>query len=86
MGRRDNRATWLTKEESRGLDEAMELDRAWFEAHPGEWYYSRPPVAGEFLFPDPPGLALIRVAVVQLAPGVRVRHQVFVEVDGATIH
>lgn len=55
---------------------ACQLDRLWFDQHPGETCYARSPIPGEF---DPAELPAVPagharfVKVVQVAPGVRLR-------------
>ena len=55
-----------------GVELASEIDRAWFEHHPGESVYVRPPLEGEW----GDGVSLLVcdfVEVTQLAVGARVR-------------
>lgn len=54
---------------------ASEYDRRWFEAHPGETQYIRRPRPGE-----PFGADYVRVT--QIAPGVRMREGVMIEIVG----
>ena len=52
---------------------ASEADRAWFAAHPGAAEYLRPIWPGEFGDrPVPAGAVFVHV--VELAPGLRIRH------------
>lgn len=53
--------------------EASEYDRVWFENHPGETEYIRRSFPGE-----PFDTHFVRV--VQIAPGLRVRHGVTIEI------
>jgi hypothetical protein len=62
------------------VERANALDRAYFEAHPGDTVYYRAPISGEFdqridervyLLRDTSEYALVRVDLI--APGVRVR-------------
>jgi len=68
--------------EDAGPDTAADVDREWFEAHPGQDRYVRRPIPGEFgpggnglKAPPPPGQTVM-VGVEQLAPGVRMRRAV----------
>lgn len=58
--------------EGKIIDSVMAIDRAYFEAHPGEACFLRDPIVGEF-WPQgdpPPGWAVL---VEQMAPGIRRR-------------
>ena len=54
---------------SEAIERASELDRVYFEQHPGETEYVRPIVPGEF----PPEVDANNVMVTQVTPGIRVR-------------
>ena len=56
------------------IDSACAVDRAYFEAHPGEKSYVRPLVPGECWPLDP---RANMVEVVKLGPGARVRRPFF---------
>ena len=59
---------------------ASEADRRWFEAHPNERQRIREPFPGEFQAAVPPGHYVACVAVLQLAPGVRARQAILLEI------
>ncbi len=56
------------------VDIASEDDRRWFEAHPQEKWRIREIIAGEFGPCQPKAL---RVLVMQIEPGVRMRGPIF---------
>jgi hypothetical protein len=55
------------------IDRASELDRAWFERHPGRAYRIRPEIAGEHLDAVCPRDRLAMTLVKQVRPGLRMR-------------
>lgn len=60
---------------AKAADRAPDLDRRWFETHPGQTRYVRPIVEGEF----PPFAELHSVShvlVEQVRPGMRLRYPV----------
>jgi len=61
-------------------DAASEDDRRWFEAHPNERQRIREPFPGELQAAVPPGHYVAGVAVIQLAPGVRARQAILLEI------
>ena len=70
------------KKHARAADKASEKDRIWFEKHPGQTEYIRPPISGEF--PPFPGLRIDAVQVVQIRPGARLRHPLLILAVGST--
>ena len=55
------------------IDRASDLDRAWFERHPGRAYRIRPEIAGEHLEAVCPPGRLALTLVKQVRPGLRMR-------------
>jgi hypothetical protein len=65
-------STWWTLDH-KALENAMALDRAFFEANPNVASYERAFVPGESHFQRPPCGYEVRVKVIQLEPGIRTR-------------
>lgn len=72
------------------LEHVSDIDRGWFEAHPEASTYTRRPVEHEGCCPlcagegrgCVPAVNLRAVRVVQLSPGVRIRHLLGPPLDG----
>jgi hypothetical protein len=58
------------------IEEACDLDRAWFADHPGEDYYVREPVRHETCLPGYPCRQPWLIAVSSYGPGLRSRGEV----------